>query len=260
MGANLHRVDKDPMALGDPKADRGSEEWARWRRTEFQSLVDRMDFAPDMIWTETQMFHEMRLWTMLTDLFGQPFATFRAFVEHPKPHGLETEYRRLVGVLRAHVGDAAVELLEVPASRQGERSDLVDGLSHGVTNTSGHRDPKLAGRKQKRLKAILRAPSEIQDLYRQGNISQKWAAKLGPYKPEPETAARIREITNAITKLGDRKAIDAAVKEMLGCEEDPLLRIPAEVSKAADRLIEKLEAEFLRQLIAELAARLGGVQ
>jgi hypothetical protein len=41
-------------------------------------------------------------------------------------------------------------------------------------------------RKNERLRAILRAPEPIQDLYRQGLVSQTVAAKAGPRKPDEE--------------------------------------------------------------------------
>ncbi len=54
--------------------------------------------------------------------------------------------------------------------RQGERTDV----------TSGPGDQKSSPETRKRLRAILRAPAEVQGWYREGLISQKdaWAAEL----------------------------------------------------------------------------------
>ena len=61
--------------------------------------------------------------------------------------------------------------LTAPGSAQGKRSDL----------TSGRDDTKSKSDiTQRRLRAILRAPGFIQQLYRDGLISQEMAAHLRP--------------------------------------------------------------------------------
>jgi hypothetical protein len=81
------------------------------------------------------------------------------------------------------------DLLVAPASMQGERTDT----------TSRHDDRKSYDRKDQRLRAILRAPDDIQQLYLGGLISQESAALLGP-GPSRKDAGREKRVKAALEK------------------------------------------------------------
>lgn len=63
--------------------------------------------------------------------------------------------------LAAEIGERAADLETVSPGSQGERTDLEE-------ETSGHNVPKSSAdeKKAKRLRAILRSPEVVQDLYR----------------------------------------------------------------------------------------------
>jgi hypothetical protein len=92
--------------------------------------------------------------------------------------------KTLHGYLAAVDGHKAADLATVAPGHQGERTDL---------ETSGHRVPKSDAevKKEKRLRAIQRAPEVVQDLYRHGLIPQTGAVSLGPKSPTPEEAVGV---------------------------------------------------------------------
>lgn len=102
------------------------------------------------------------------------------------------------------------------------------------------RDENQTRASDTRLRAILRAPAEVQQWYRDDVISQKVAAKLGPRRQTPERAAHIREVVNAVATFvhpkahdpSSRKQVDAYVRRMLGVKTvDPVDRVLGMVSK-----------------------------
>jgi hypothetical protein len=79
-------------------------------------------------------------------------------------------------------GDREVDLLTVAPAQQGERSDLDETLHNDCAKSDSRN-------KRSNLRAILRAPEQVQSLYREGLIRQTDAAKLGPRSPTPEQAS-----------------------------------------------------------------------
>src|SRR5262245_28313473 len=101
-----------------------------------------------------------------------------------QPYGLEMDPQRLRAHLEAHVGKKEADLITVAPGSQGERTDLGETSRHDVGKSDA------ADRKEQRLRAILRAPEVVQDLYKAGLLTQQEAAKLGPKSPTPEQAGR----------------------------------------------------------------------
>ncbi len=82
------------------------------------------------------------------------------------------EPRKFRAYLEAEIGKKAADLETVSPGSQGERTDRDETSPHGEGKLQSHAQ-------QERLRAILRAPELVQDLYKQGRISQTTAAKLG---------------------------------------------------------------------------------
>ena len=120
------------------------------------------------------------------------------------------------------MGKAAAQLETVDEATP-ETSRNPDGKNQWK-KVSGHDDLKpnraisvsISNETAKRLRAITRAPSAIQDAYREGRISQTLAAKLGPKNPTPEKAAQVAEIAAGVRRLKNRRAVDSFVREQLG--------------------------------------------
>jgi hypothetical protein len=105
-----------------------------------------------------------------------------------------TSAKKFHAYLAAEIGPKAADLATVAPGQQGERTDL---------ETSGNDCPKFDGpsdRKAKNLRAILRAPEVVQDLYREGLLPQTVAAKLGPKSPTPEDHGIIRDSPPALPR------------------------------------------------------------
>ncbi len=85
----------------------------------------------------------------------------------------------------AEIGKKAADLATVSPGQQGERTN--------ISTTSTPDEGKLPHVKQERLRAVLRSPEPVQDLYRQDLINQKDAAKIGSKRPTPDEAAKIAE-------------------------------------------------------------------
>jgi hypothetical protein len=105
------------------------------------------------------------------------------------------EPQKFRAYLEVEVGKKTADHLTVAPGRQGERTD--------VNETSHHSEGKsVSPAKEERLRAILRAPELVQDLYREGLVTQATAAKLGPKRPTPERAVRVVEARQALEQLG----------------------------------------------------------
>jgi hypothetical protein len=68
------------------------------------------------------------------------------------------------------------------AADMGKRAAELATVAPGQQGSSRHDDEKYTPPKDTRLRAILRAPEPIQDLYRDGLVSQT-AAATGPRPP-----------------------------------------------------------------------------
>jgi hypothetical protein len=162
-----------------------------------------------------------RAWTLITDEKDRPFRTFKTFCEHRQPWGLGVNHREFMAHLKAELGDREAELLTVaPGDDLGGRPRKEDETGDTVSPVS-----EAEERKGRRLRAILRAPEPVQDLYRRGLVSQTTAAKLGPKKPTPEQAARIADARTGRPhrrgSAGDRAAADRGEAGGLPPERGP---------------------------------------
>ena len=149
---------------------------------------------------------------------GRP-RTWEASCAYRQPWGLGMDPAKFKAFLEAAQGKRATEMMTVAPAQQGERTDLEETSPHGEGKSSGHA-------KNERLRAILRAPEQVQTLYREGLIRQTDAAKLGPRSPTPEQAAaiaqareRIEAIDRAIPAREFRKRAGEVVREALGVRE-----------------------------------------
>jgi len=243
-------VSIDP-GYGRADAPVGSEDWAKRWRLGFQSAALDLPGAPKecLIYYHAGLKH--RAWSLLTNEYGEPFDDFDTFCACKQPYGLGTNPAKFRAYLEAEEGKRAVELLTVSVGddvggrpKNGETADTVSAVSPGEQ------------RKSERLRAILRAPEIVQDLYREGKVSQTTAAKLGPKKPTPEQAAKVAEARQEIERLNlacepkrVRKEVDEVVRRVLGQQTPTLL-------DQAKRAVLKLTA----QERAELTTWLTGLQ
>ena len=207
----------DP-GYGDPNAPIGSVEWAKRWRLDFQGIAKRLPAAPEQGAMFLEIGKQHRAWTLITDADGEHFRTWEAFCAYRQPWGLGVDPVKFHNILKATVGEREHGMITVPPARQGERTDLEETSSHG--------GEKLIPRKETRLRAILRAPEQVQDLYREGLIRQTDAAKLGPRSPTPEQAAaivqareRIEAIDRDIPAREFRRRAGEVVREALGIRE-----------------------------------------
>lgn len=225
----MSAVIADP-GIGRDDAPIGSPDWALRIRLKMQAIVNAVEDKPDALRRYIELARRHRAWTMMHKKDGSFFATFEEFCETRQPWGLGRSWSELKPYVEAVLGKQGADLETVSPSQQGKRTDA---------NTSGHGDPKSTERKDKRLRAILRAPVEVQELYRDGLISQKLAAQLGPKKaekakPREEVAAAIKAVPR------ERKAIDDAVRSLLG------QRKPTRVEQAV-KLVALMNAAELKK-------------
>jgi hypothetical protein len=96
--------------------------------------------------------------------------------------------------------------LEEPKSERGSSwVDLLDSsgnpknrdASPDSPGDQANRDRAPGHDKETKIRAILRAPQPVQQLYRDGLIAQEVAAKLGPYRPTPNQVTSIVLIQTA---------------------------------------------------------------
>lgn len=212
----------DP-GYGDPNAPIGSVEWAKRWRLDFQGIAKRLPAAPEQGAMFLEIGKQHRAWTLITDADGEHFRTWEAFCAYRQPWGLGMDPVKFDAFLRAARGDREVDLLTV--APDGRASNGANQHT-GPREESPHRAEKATRDKETRLRAILRAPEQVQDLYREGLIRQTDAAKLGPRSPTPEQAAaivqareRIEAIDRDIPAREFRKRAGEVVREALGVRE-----------------------------------------
>jgi hypothetical protein len=97
------------------------------------------------------------------------------------------------GYLEGRFGRQAVQLMTVPRDGRMDNGKVErEGLFDSYTRCTNQKHTTSA-----KLRAILRAPEVIQELYREGLVSQATAARMGPRSPQPEQAARVAEARQA---------------------------------------------------------------
>ncbi len=251
----LFAMSSDP-GTGDPRAPVGTRPWAEHWRLVFQTYVQQMDASPEVVEQFRRLGEEHRAWTLLNKRDGSRFEKWEEFCEYPRPWGLEIEPERFKKYLIAKYGERVVQT--ETARPDGRKFRERDEQGHYVQ--TGHDVPNGSEAEQKhakRMRAVLRAPQPIQQLYQDELIGQKEAARLGPDRPTPEQAARLAEVTETVRSLargaerGDRavaRKVNAQVREMLGTKHDP---VDAAV-RALKRLPDDRVIDAVYQFIVEL--------
>lgn len=219
------------VAIADPGVGRetdpiGSVGWAQRVRLRMQGIVNDVDTKPDALRRYVDMVKQHRAWTLMNKADGTCFKAWEEFCETRQPWGLGKPWEELRPYVEAVAGKAAVALATVSAPQVGGRGNVATRLQ------GNHETDRI-------LRAILRAPIEVQDLYREELISQKVAAKLGPKDPS-KAPSRERVVEALASVPRERKAIDGAVRDLLGQKRDRV----SELVRAFLRLDAKQRRRF----------------
>jgi hypothetical protein len=280
----------DTLGFGHPSAPIGSESWAQWWRTTFQHTVNSLGMYPETAKSLYESGNKHRAWAILRNPNGLRFRTFQEFCETPKPHGLELDYATFIAYLEARYGKEAVQLMTVPPDgrqmngrkRQATMEEIfateqtpspVDsghyvqnqqerfaGEPNGNNGTSQHTETKVDSATElqnqnhettRRLRAINRAPLKVQELYRDGYLSQVDAARLGPEPPQKEKAEESDDKAKKKRKHRRNSEREARQEERRRCAA----RATAEID-CLDRSLPK--PEFRKQARAIIQRELGG--
>lgn len=210
--------------FGDAKAPPGSEAWAQRWRIDLYGAIRQLDLYPSKVESLVRMGVQHRAWTVLKDERGEHWKDFDAFCCAPAPYGLASDPTTIRAAIAQVHGERAAALDTTPVAKSPP----------GKKNDTGSQNSSAEKQLHARHRAILRAPAEIQDLYRAGLISQKLAAKLGPKTPSEEQLDVQKRAVLAIREVErDRKAIDGVVRAVIGRKE------PSRVDRAL-RLVEQM--------------------
>lgn len=265
--------------------DMGSPEWARqWQLTIQSRVQDLMTcqgnggvpYSPMSTRSLLNLIkagNDYQAWTSLTNKEGNRFKRFRDFCEYRRPWGLGVEYDRLSRYLKDNLGEKAVAiLLEVnPDNTPGgdKKSEEYQNHSEPSAECSG----KQTSRTEQANKAIARAPEPVKQLYLQGLIGQKEAAKFGPYvgkNPKPEKQAKKDSATLAATELMEwveknpppemplekplyMQEVNKEARRILGNAKMTLVFAKDESGgNIASKLYQKLSDEQLKELLENL--------
>lgn len=209
----------DP-GYGDPLAPVGSAEWAKRWRLVIQGAVKELPKATGHASKLFDIGEQHRAWTLITNDKGQAFPDFDTFCAYKQPWGLGMDPTKFRAHLAAEMGKKAADLATVAPG------DDVGGRPRKGEETGDTVSPVSSGqaKKEKRLRAILRAPELIQDLYRQGLVSQTVAASMGPRKPDEDKAAQVVRARNAVEAL-PKPADDPASKNAYRKQVDKTIRL-----------------------------------
>ncbi len=222
----------DP-GTGDEEAPIGSVAWAQFVRLDCQSIVKDLPKVPARAHQIFALIKEHRAWTLMNKPDGSFFATFENFCVAAQPWGLGTPFETVVPYLEAAVGKRALSLVTVAPDARGfrERDSTGAFVADAQTrNDCGNGSPRAA----ENLRAVLRAPGPVQDLYRAGLIGQVEAAKLGPRDPEPEQAARIVEVARVAQAVASAKpATTPREKKQVQREVNKVVRAQLGIAKPA---------------------------
>jgi hypothetical protein len=236
----------------------GSEEWAQRVRLEMQAIVKDLPHTPERFARYKKLCDEHRIWVLLNKRDGSRFKSWEEFCEHPEPWGLGRPVDEVNRWLSVAMGKQALQLVTAPPDgRAGNGANQHTGPR--VDSSTESKNPQTTA---PLLRAILRAPQPVQQLYRDGLIGQKVAAKLGPDRPTPEQAAQIAEIVEAVRATPRPKAehdkakvqreVNDRVRSMLGDgAADPVAKIVRLVAKLNTQQLERLRIE-LRPVLGEL--------
>lgn len=176
-------VRADP-GIGRESAPIGSRAWAERVRLHMQTLLKEPQKDAESFASYVRLCEEHRAWTLMNKPDGSFFKSFREFCEHKEPWGLGASEDEVKAIVEFAIGKRAADLMTVDPPRPGNQHTVASGPEVPKQN-----DDRVA----KRLRAILRAPEEVQALYREGLMGQKEAAKLGPKKRAKESAEQAAE-------------------------------------------------------------------
>lgn len=279
--ANLHAAGQGVLT-----APKGSRDWADAVRVNAIGCIRAQVFDAKRFADTYDLIVRNRAWTLMNKLDGSFFSTMQEFCETTVPHGLGTPYDKVLTALKLAASqsktaggltieaDQAVALDTVsPDGRHTNGANQgrdAAGRMVSSDSDSSHDDTKRKASviTEKRLRSVLRAPSEVQDLYRAGVIGQVDAAKLGPTKQTPETAAKIRAAVNEACAIVEaekpatpkakrdvKRKVNAKVREVLSAN------VPTPPRSFADLLtrIAKLSSEDQASLVCEVVEHLDAV-
>lgn len=262
----------------------GSPEWTRQWQLNIQSCVKDLmtcqgnggvPYSPlstrcllDLI----KSGNDYQAWISLTDKEGKPFKRFRDFCEYRRPWGLGVEYDRLSRYLKDNLGEKAVAvLIEV-------NPDNTPGGDKKSEQYQNHSEPsaewsKQETRAERANKAIGRSPETIKQLYIEGCIGQKEAAKFGPYlgkNPNPQKESKKQALDIAAGELERwvkenpppelpierplyQQKVNKEARRLLGMAKQTLVFSKDEPgSQIASKLYQKLTDDQLKELLESL--------
>ena len=277
--ANLHAAGQGVLT-----APKGSRDWADAVRVNAIGCIRAQVFDAKRFADTYELIVRNRAWTLMNKLDGSFFSTMQEFCETTVPHGLGTPYDKVLTALKLAASQAKTESgLTIEADKavaldtvspdgrhangSGQTRDAAGRMAAPASDSS-HRETnrKTADITEKRLRSVLRAPSEVQDLYRAGVIGQVDAAKLGPTKQTPETAAKIRSAVNEAVAIVEaekpstpkakrevKRKVNAKVREVLGTKA-PSTSFATILDKAG-----AMSSDTRAALVAELIATLDSV-
>lgn len=251
------------VGIGSKVAEVGTVAWAERVRLELMGCVKDIPSHVDRIRRYIDIFQSHRAWTLLRDRNGQPFDTFEAFCSTPQPFGLGMPWQSLRPYVEARIGKRAVDLATVapakvpepppPGPGRGKKKDRAPSAP-GFHKQDGSRS-------EKQLRAIAeRAPEPARELYKQGLLGQKEAAKLGPKNPRPEDAARVTAIAQELAS--EARALDASTEVLrkqaqraLNLKARQLLGVQSDRVTELLRAIERLADDDRMKLVATMKER-----
>jgi hypothetical protein len=256
-------VDLQVVGIGSKFAEVGTVAWAERVRLELMGCVKDIPSHVDRIRRYLDIFQSHRAWTLLRDRNGSPFDTFEVFCSTPQPFGLGMSWQALRPYVEARVGKRAVDLATVapakvpdpppPGPGRGKKKDRPPSGRSFSERPSHTADAQL--------RAIAeRAPEPARELYKQGLLGQKEAAKLGPKNPKPEDAARVTAIAQELAS--EARALDASTEALrkqaqraLNLKARQLLGVQSDRVTDLLRAIERLADDDRARLVATMKER-----
>jgi hypothetical protein len=167
--------------------------------------------------------------------------------------------------LAAEIGEKEAKLVTVPPAKEsgGQEGNRNAAKDNKRENESSPGDDSFSGKPASSTtqdtlhRSVLRAAETVQRLWKQGLITLKDAAKMGPKSPTPEKAAAVAEARQELERIDRtlpaaevRQQAKAIVQRHLGAEK----KVPApleQVKRACGRLSPQERAELRRWLDAE---------
>lgn len=254
----------DP-GVGSWDAEVGSPEWAKRFRLGWLATKHDLRDAPERFVRYYRKAVETRAWTVMNGPDGGTFRTFDEFCRAPEPWGFGEPWANirpfLVGVVPERELDLATvspaKVPEPPAKGKPNRGKPNPDALPG--RESGSKEPGHAS--GERLRAIAeRAPEPARELYKQGLLGQKEAAKLGPKNPKPEDAARVTAIAQELAS--EARALDASTEALrkqaqraLTLKARQLLGVQSDRVTDLLRAIERLADDDRARLVATMKER-----